>query len=289
MKLAGGILSLGLGGALIWWAAWTGGAAGPQRLLDGEDSCSRKPCFHYVRTATYSCAGQSHTVKEYRHDSTGLQFVLLPGGSLQKPAGDNQPITSVTVEPFLVAKTEVQQRVWTSVMGGNPARHKGESLPVDSVSWVQAQAFCRKTKLSLPTELEWEYACRGGTTGLYFWGERMDPEYCWLEVNADELTRPVATRRPNAFGLHDMIGNVYEWCDSWFHSEGMSYTHEGDRPRSGEKPLRVLRGGCAASPGCCAFSSSRSGNWPAKTTPYDGFRPIARLAAAQLIGEERQE
>ena len=306
-KLAGGTLALALalGGAILWLAPGAQQAHGtagqrpflaplsPPNAKDGTgalESPPQRPRFTYVKTTEYSCGGESHAIKEFRHDLTGLEFALVPAGSLRKPGGpqdqEGQPVVEAAVASFLMAKTEVPQRVWVAVMGANPSRSKGADHPVDSVSWVQARSFCAKTGLALPTELEWEYACRAGTESAFFWGDKLDTEYGWLEDNAAERTRPVGTRRPNAFGLHDMIGNVYEWCDTWFHREGMSYEPAKDALRKGERPLRVLRGGSAASPTCCAFSGSRSGNWAGKATPYDGFRPIARLAAAELTGGE---
>ena len=246
--------------------------------------------FRYLKATAHACGGQKRQIKEFLHEPTRLTFVLVPAGKLKKPAREGEPEATVTVPAFLMCKTEVTQAVWLAVMGKNPSDNKGptdkrgKDLPVDSVTWVQAKAFCKKTSLALPTELEWEYACRAGTRSRYYWGEKPDMQYCWLEDNAVGRTRAVATRQPNAFGLYDMSGNVYEWCESWYHKKGMSYDPANDRLEKGERALRVLRGGSAASSTCCALSSMRSGNWPAKTTPYDGFRPVARLAVKPSPG-----
>ena len=239
--------------------------------------------FSFLASQRYSCGGHTWEVKEFLHEQTGLRFVLIPGGVFQSPGLDADDQKAATyVSAFLMCKTEVTQQAWGAVMGVNISKNKGENLPVDSVSWVQAKDFCARTGLALPSELEWEYACRAGSQTRYHWGDEIDPEFCWLEDNAVERTRPVATKLPNAFGLHDMTGNVYEWCESWYHEEGMSLSPEGDALQEGEKALRVLRGGSAASSTCCATSSSRSGNWPQKATPYDGFRPVAYLDSIKL-------
>jgi formylglycine-generating enzyme required for sulfatase activity len=254
------------------------------RSIDASPGEGIPTQFRYLKASTYVCGGQKNQVKEFLHEPSKLTFVLIPEGKLKKPVPKGEAEATVTVPAFLMCKTEVTQEVWSAVMGNNPSDNKGKNLPVDSVTWVQAKAFCEKTSLALPTELEWEYACRAGTRSRYYWGDKPDIQYCWLEDNAVGRTRAVATRRPNAFGLYDMAGNVYEWCDSWYHKKGMSYDPANDRLKKGEKALRVLRSGSVASSDCCAMSSMRSGNWPAKTTPYDGLRPIARLAVKLSLG-----
>lgn len=247
---------------------------------DSELPKPTKPRFIYIGTKSYSCAGLTNQIKEYTHEQTGLEFALIPTGVFPKPAKEEGK--PVDISSFLMCKTEVTQNVWTKVMGDNPSVNKRNgNLPAESVTWLKAKEFCKKTGLTLPTELEWEYACRGGTRSAFFWGDKPNTKYCWLEDNAVERTRQVATRPPNAFGLYDMIGNVYEWCESWYHKSGMSYNHKGDR--RGDAKSRVLRGGSAASASCCALSSARSGNWPDKATPYDGFRPVAYLETVELV------
>ena len=107
--------------------------------------------FRYLKSTIYRCGDQKNQVKEFLHEPTKLTFVLIPEGKLKKPARDGEPETRVTVPAFLMCKTEVTQKAWLAVMGKNPSGNKGptdkkgKDLPVDSVTWVQAKAFCKKT------------------------------------------------------------------------------------------------------------------------------------------------
>ena len=177
--------------------------------------------FTYLHTHTYSCGGQRHTVQEYRHNKTGLEFVLLPGNN--------------KIKPFLMGKYELTQEIWQQVMGNNPSRFQGEytkfktkDKPVEQITWCDCQEFCKKTGLSLPSEAQWEYACRSGTSTDYYWGDGNISDYCWWTVNSSSEPHSVGQKKPNAFGLHDMSGNVYEWCQSKWEKN---------------KPYRVVRGG----------------------------------------------
>lgn len=172
-------------------------------------------------------AGQPWTVPD-----TGLVLLPLSAGSfaMGSKSGEptERPITLVTFKkPFWLGKTEVTQRAWTAVMAGNPSRFKADELPVENVSWTDAMEFCRlltereKTAdrlpagygYTLPTEAQWEYACRAGTT------EDSPPEVgetSWHEVISGGVTHAVAQKRANAWGFHDMHGNVWEWCADWY-------------------------------------------------------------------------
>jgi formylglycine-generating enzyme required for sulfatase activity len=156
------------------------------------------------------------------HGATGLEMVYIPAGGFFMGSTEDEtwatpfewPQHRVTLtKGFYLGKTEVTQAQWEKVMGVNPARFKnaGPEAPVEMVSWDDCQAFCKKAAggLRLPTEAEWEYACRAGTRGLYA-GE-LD-EMGWYLGNSEGSTRAVGTRRPNAWGLYDMHGNVWEWC-----------------------------------------------------------------------------
>ena len=212
--------------------------------------------FTYLRTGTYSCGGQWHTVKEYRHDKTGLEFVLIPGGSFAMGSNDGEsdekPVHEVRLSSFLLSKTEVTQAVWQRIMKTKPWQGKsnvqeGANNPAVYVSWEDVMAFCKRTGLCLPTEAQWEYACRAGTTTKYYWGDSMDGAYCWYNSNAwnkdQKYAHQVGQKQANAFGLYDMSGNVWEWCQDWYDDSYYS-KGENDNPRGPSTgSSRVLRGG----------------------------------------------
>jgi formylglycine-generating enzyme required for sulfatase activity len=155
---------------------------------------------------------------------------------------------------FWLQKTELTQAQFQTLMGINPAFHPGESNPVETISWNAAMEFARRLSAlppegksgnvyRLPTEAEWEYACRAGLTSEFCSGD--DPaeleKYAWFNVNSKRTTHPVGEKLPNAWGLHDMHGNVSEWCLDWYGDYPTSPVTDPQGPESGES--RVLRGG----------------------------------------------
>jgi formylglycine-generating enzyme required for sulfatase activity len=172
---------------------------------------------------------------------------------------------------FWMAKTEVTQRQWKSVMGNNPSWRKGDDLPVDCVSWVDAWEFCRRAGMQLPTEAQWEYACRAGTTGAR--AGNLD-SMAWYAGNSGGIPHPVGQKRPNAWGLHDMYGNVLEWCADWSECR-MDTTPVTDPTGPASGTGRVLRGGswiCVA--GHCRSAWRGGSNAPEYSVLGLGFRPV---------------
>ena len=186
------------------------------------------------------------------------EMVSLPGGEFTMggdESDDEEPKHRVRVSPFAIGKYEVTQQEWTALMGENPSKFKGDTLPVENVSWNDAKEFCKKlsemtgNKYRLPTEAEWEYAARAGSTGKYCFGddERLLGDYAWYGKNSDKKTLPVGQKKPNAWGLYDMHGNVWEWCsdgyDGGYYKElakrGVAIDPWGPSRGSG----RVIRGG----------------------------------------------
>jgi len=196
--------------------------------------------------------------KEFTN-SLGMKFVLIPDGSFMMGSppheinrADDENLHIVTIsKPFYMQSTQVTQGQWEEVMGNNPSffRNCGDNCPVENVSWDDAQEFIRKLnqvkgtdKYRLPTVAEWEYACRAGSTTRYYFGddEAELGEYAWYHNNSDGKTHPVGQKKPNAWGLYDMHGNVWEWCQDWYGEYSGSVT-DPKGPISGE--YRVLRGG----------------------------------------------
>ena len=194
--------------------------------------------------------------------------------------GDESPVHSVAVDGFWMAGTETTQAQYEAVMGHNPSAHKGAALPVDSVSWNDATEFCRKLSAltgqtySLPTEAQWEYACRAGSNGMWCFGD--DPDdlraYAWCDSTLMVGAHPVATLKPNAWGLYDMHGNVWEWCQDWYdgryYEKSPSSNPKG--PASGE--YRVKRGGGWSFLPRGTRSSYRGFKAPSFTEDCGGFR-----------------
>jgi formylglycine-generating enzyme required for sulfatase activity len=189
--------------------------------------------------------------------STGMEFVHLPAGCSQMGSNNGfhfeQPVHEVCVDAFFIGRYEVTQKQWVEIMGDNSSKFIGENRPVDRVSWLDAQAFIDKLNLAeattlyrLPREAEWEYAARAGTTTEYYWGDKMDDDYLWYYGTSNFQTHDVGTKKANAFGLYDMLGNVWEWTGDWF---GADYYQHSPRnnpqgPKSGK--FRVRRGGSSA-------------------------------------------
>jgi formylglycine-generating enzyme required for sulfatase activity len=151
-------------------------------------------------------------------------------------------------KPFYMGKYEVTQAQWRAAMGSNPSQFKGDDLPVENVSWNDAKEFCRKLsqmtgrEYRLPTEAEWEYACRAGTTGAY--AGDLDA-MAWYDKNSGGKTHPVGQKQPNAFGLYDMHGNVWEWCEDDWHNSYNGAPNDGRAwvDISARGSYRVFRGG----------------------------------------------
>jgi formylglycine-generating enzyme required for sulfatase activity len=159
-----------------------------------------------------------------------MEFVLIPSGTFKMGSDtgdqDERPVHQVTIsKAFYMGKYEVTQGQWQAVMGSNPSASPGDAnRPVDQVSWNEAQTFISKLNAvegvqlyRLPTEAEWEYAARAGSTTIYSFGN--DPkqlgEYAWHRSNAQRHSHPVGQKRPNAWGLYDTLGNVWEWVQDW--------------------------------------------------------------------------
>ena len=224
-----------------------------------------------------------------------LEMVLIPAGKFkmgspesEKGQDIHEPQHEVTLtKPYFMGKYEVTQEQWFEIMGENPSRLKGAKLPVTDVTWEDCQEFIKKLNAKtdggyrLPTESEWEYACRAGTTTAYSFGDKITPKDANYYVGyvGSMIVEPVAvgSYKPNAFGLYDMHGNVFEWCEDWYAKYPTGVVTDPKGPATGEKSAtgekRVLRGGSFFDLGSYARSSNRMDYGSPTTRHVDlGFR-----------------
>jgi formylglycine-generating enzyme required for sulfatase activity len=184
---------------------------------------------------------------------------------------------------FKIGVTEVTQAQYQAVMGNNPSVFKNPKHPVDNVSFEDAVKFCEtlSAKLGktvrLPTEAEWEYAYRAGTTTRYYWGDDLEhadlANHAWFQDNSKQASHPVAQKKPNAWGLYDMGGNVWEWCSDRYKGpyEDKKITDPQGVKTGGE---RILRGGCWESGPLSARATNRGAVRQARAASQFGFRVV---------------
>jgi len=238
-------------------------------------------------------------------NSLGMRFVLVPAGEflMGSPEGeplreaDEGPVHRVRItRPFYMGATEVTQAQWTAVMGSNPSAFRGGALPVEHVSWHDAVAFAEKLsaregrRYRLPTEAEWEYACRAGSQTPFSSGGALAPDCancdfaCAGAPSRDrraaggEKTTPAGALEPNAWGLHDMHGNVYEWCSDWYDAWYYGRSPVDDPPggkQTSQWTAKILRGGAFYSPSWACRSAARHRDYPAYADDFYGLRLVA--------------
>jgi formylglycine-generating enzyme required for sulfatase activity len=210
-----------------------------------------------------------------------LEFALIRAGrfTMGDPARpDEAPLHEVAIpRDFWMQVTPVTQAQWEAVLQGKPSYFKGPTLPVEMVSWQDAHRFLaalnrrlKERKASLPTEAQWEYACRAGTRGRWSFGDEAGRagEFAWTVENSEGSTRPVAGKKPNAWGLFDMHGNVWEWCEDAFGPYGR------DASEPAEGAARVIRGGSWGYDVHACGSGSRKSMRPDRKTNAVGFRVV---------------
>jgi len=230
-------------------------------------------------------------------NSIGMELKLLPAGTFMMGSNfgqaKEQPVHKVTLsQNFYIGVHEVTQEQWTKVMGTNPASKKGPRNAVERVSWTDAVEFCLKLSglpeeraagriYQLPTEAQWEYACRAGTTTEYSFGDDDSEfgDYAWFGGNSGYTSHPVGGKKPNAWGLYDMHGNVWEWCQDWLGGYPSGMVRDPTGPASGSAhqyrfrgPLRVYRGGSWFDLAEVCRSASRCRFGPSPRFDCMGFR-----------------
>jgi formylglycine-generating enzyme required for sulfatase activity len=235
-------------------------------------------------------------------EETPEGMVPVKGGTFRMGTDEQwsneEPVHEVTIDGFYIGKFEVTQQEWTAVMGNNPSIFKGEGLPVDTVSWYDAVEYCNKKSereglkpcyrgegsdmqcdfdadgYRMPTDAEWEYACRGGlkSNNYRYSGSNNPGEVAWYEMNAREKTHPVGQKMPNELGIYDMSGNVWEWCWDWHDND--YYQHSPLKnprgPSSGK--TRIYRGGSSGSLSVWLRSTGRYSYPPSFGFWYFGLR-----------------
>jgi formylglycine-generating enzyme required for sulfatase activity len=223
-----------------------------------------------------------------------MELVLIPAGSFTMGDDTEEPAHKVTItKSFYMGKYEVTQAQWEAVMGQNPSRYrkfKKVNNPVEQVSWEACQAFLKKldekfgkfaVKFRLPTEAQWEYACRAGSTSKYSFGDQGSDlgEYGWFEGNSlvvgfGRCPHPVGEKKPNAWGLYDMHGNVSEWCADWYDGGYYKESPPDDPSGPSSGSSRVVRGGSSGDFALDCHSAFRFCLWPASEIYICGLRVV---------------
>lgn len=230
--------------------------------------------------------------KEVKVAGLGIQMLLVPAGQCDIGSDhlkNAQPVNTVQVKAFYLGKYEVTQAQWKAIMGTNPSVHKGDDLPVEGVSWLDCQAFVQKLNariagggFRLPTEAEWEYAARAGSSHRLSAAELAS--FAWFRddsvvragkpgsfLRLDDLApRPVGTKEPNPWGFYDMLGNVWEWCSSLL--KPYPYNAADGRESLSAPGLRVMRGGGFADSAETLNPALRDGERPGRRYLWNGLR-----------------
>ena len=230
-------------------------------------------------------------------DGVRLEMVLIPAGEsmMGSPEWDpdadarEKPQHAIRItKPFYMGKYEVTQEQWAAVMGDNPSYPKGPKNPVNRVSWDDCQAFLGKLneqqggragRFCLPTEAEWEYACRAGSSTRWCFGDDEGSlgEYAWYSENSGGHAHPVGQKRPNAWGLYDMHGNVFEWCSDWYDLDYYGESPGDDPTGAALGSHRVVRGGFYIGSAALCRSAYRLSGRPGPNVNILGFRVALAL------------
>jgi formylglycine-generating enzyme required for sulfatase activity len=250
---------------------------------------------------------------EYLHEPSGIVFVMLPGGEylmgteeeeqqailkselanaqLERALSSEGPLHRVVLSAFLIAKYEVTESQWKRIMADDGKISGPEDLPKGGVSWYECQKFCRRASLDLPTEAQWEYACRGGITGPFAGTGRLG-DMGWHgddaggEHEVGHRAHAGGGKMPNAFGLFDMHGNMEEWCEDSLDENFYSSPQGVVADPLCIKPSRhrIARGGSFQVVGRCCRSGRRGWLEPESKWNYLGLRPVLRLRAGGSSG-----
>ena len=262
--------------AVFALACWWAGCAGPGSRGEATGRAKIEAAPGAAKGLTLDLGG-----------GVAMNFAAIPAGKFMMGSPDSEkgrakeegPQHEVTLsQPFYMSATEVTQAQYAAVTGDQPPDPKEAAVPATGVSWEGAVAFCRKLSektgkaVRLPTEAEWEYACRAGTQARFSFGDADGGlgDYAWYGANSGFGTHPAGQRKPSAWGLYDMHGNVGEWCADWFGPYPAGPVTDPQGPPSGKQ--RIVRGGSWYYPadGCRAANRIRFA--PGEGFPCIGFR-----------------
>lgn len=283
---------------LVVWCALAGGcepgaAPGPQATPAARAQSAPAPLAP-APPAPFTAPVEASRVSIALDIGDGLtmEFVAIQPGTFvmgSDPSREPQekPQHEVTISrPFYLGRYEVTQAQWQSVMGTRPSEPAGPDLPVDMVSWDDCGQFLARLgerlgglRLVLPTEAQWEYACRAGSTTNWSFGDDIEQfgEHGWFDLNSGGVPHPVGGRKPNAWGLHDMHGNVWEWCADWKAPYAAGPATDPAGPVASEG-VRAIHGGSWRNSRALARSAYRFGSVPAGRHITVGFRVAMPLA-----------
>jgi len=265
----------------------TASPAKPATVTSSQTRTASRPM---VEPPVPSPPAEAAQAGEVITNSIGIKMVLIPAGEFLMGSPDSdedadtweKPQHRVKItRPFYLGVYPVTQEEYERVMGKNPSDFKGDrQRPVETVSWNDAAEFCRRLSekegktYRLPTEAEWEYACRAGRTTKWCFGDSQSQlaDYAWYDDNSGGTTHPVGEKKPNAWGLYDMHGNVYEWCDDWYDEDYYSASPAADPKGPDSTAYRVLRGGSWDFDPWVTRSADRGWDAPDDRSLYFGFR-----------------
>ena len=271
-------------------------------------ACERQPSGQDGKTSGTSPATNAASTRS--NAEAKADRVQIQGGRFMM--GDKEqmdaPLHEVVLSPFLIDRYLVTQEQFQKIMGDNPSRWKGDKNPVEQVRWSDAVKFCNQRsqleKLQpcynlktwrcdfdadgyrLPTEAEWEYACRAGSTTAFFFGDNPGKlsDYAWFEKNSGGRPQPVGQKQPNAWGLYDICGNVWEWCNDFYKVDYYKDSPQKDPRGPDEGQTKVVRGGAwRFKPESCrsGYRYNENPGYADVCFGYDiyGFRCVRKLAS----------